>query len=680
MLKASYGRFDSKGNVDVQAAHVYPQMQSDAEGVSHALEAMEKGTIRLTKAQQVEIRNLDQANKALAKAGLSPVGKAALTTNATYSGEKMMNQALANGGLSGKETAASLGRTSNMGMAVVSKQMSNAGKLSAAQIGKGATAMQKALEAEAAALSANTVVVDKATDDIVAKQKAAGKEVVEFGQIWDKAEKSIQKENAAFVKEQRLLQKEYAQLRIMTTKLTKAQEKVLADAGMSAKNVSRTSRAGNAVNRTVITGAAGTSDSRRGNVESKTILASTKAFDKVAGELRKKGAFAVTNYNAGMMSKIPEATKTGAKVSAAAAKGVQTAQQSNSPSKLFAKLGGDAVSGYVNGILGGTSKAKDAGAKLAGSAAQGAAGSPQVNATAQQKNTAALNGSTASIQRVTLAARTQAVVIQGFNAMTVAATASLGFVARNAKLMGGVLMKGSAKLSGVMGAATGAIFAMSMFEGPMQQLSQKIMPFVFGLTAVQQLLPLFSNPWMIAIGAVVALGASIWYLNKTTNDAADASAEYARTMMGAAADAQKFSDQFGKLSNMEKGAARRLKRETGESMSEGDIASAKEFTEAEFGKEFIERIKSAQNFGGTNEAATALANNLTRQIANGTISESLAKAIANEVGIALDDQDIGISAIMSINEIVGPNGDDYLKDPLRITTELLVNAVALMRL
>ena len=675
--KASYGRFDSKGNVDVQAAHVYPQMQSDAEGVSHALDAMEKGTIRLTKAQQVEIRNLDQANKALAKAGLPPVGKAALTTNATYSGEKMMNQALANGGLSGKETAASLGRTSNMGMSVISKQMSNAGKLSAAQIGKGATAMQKALEAEAAALSANTVVVDKATDEIVAKYNAAGKEVVEFGQIWDKAEKSIQKENAAFVKEQRLLQKEYAQLRIMTTKLTKAQEKVLADAGMSAKNVSRTSRAGNAVNRTVITGAAGTSDSRRGNVESKTILASTRAFDKVSGELRKKGAYAVTNYNTGMMSKIPETTKTGAKVSAAAAKGVQTAQQSNSPSKLFAKLGGDAVSGYVNGILGGTSKAKDAGAKLAGSAAQGAAGSPQVNAAAQQKNTAALNGSTASIQRVTLATRTQALVIQGFNAMTVAATTSLGFVARNAKLMGGVLMRGSGKLSGLMGAATGAVFAMSMFEGPMQQLSQKIMPFVFGLGAIQQLLPLFTNPWMIAIGAVVALGASIWYLNKTTNDAADASAEYARTMMGASADAQKFSDQFGKLSNMEKGAARKLKRETGESMSEGDIASAKEFTEAEFGKEFIDRIKSAQNFGGTNEAATALANNLTRQIANGTISASLAKAIANEVGTALDDQDIGISAIMNINEILGPNGNDYLKDPLRITTELLVNSRSL---
>ena len=675
--KGSYGRFDSKGNVDIQAAHVYPQMQSDAEGVSHALDALEKGTIRLTKAQQVEIRNLDQANKALAKAGLTPVGKAALTTNATYSGEKMMNQALANGGLSGKETAASLGRTSNMGMSVVSKQMSNAGKLSAAQIGKGATAMQKALEAEAAALSANTVVVDKATDDIVAKQKAAGKEVVEFGQIWDKAEKSIQKENAAFVKEQRLLQKEYAQLRIMTTKLTKAQEKVLADAGMSAKNVSRTSRAGNAVNRTVITGAAGTSDSRRGNVESKTILASTKAFDKVAGELRKKGAFAVTNYNAGMMSKIPETTKTGSKVVTAAAKGIQVTQKSNSPSKLFAKLGGDAVAGYVNGILGGTSKAKNAGAKLAGSAAQGAAGSPQVNATAQQKNTAALNGSTASIQRVTLAARTQAVVIQGFNTMTLAATASLGFVARKARLMGGILMRGSGKLSGIVGAATGAVFAMSMFEGPMQQLSQKIMPFVFGIGAIQQLLPLFSNPWMIAIGAVVALGASIWYLNKTTNDAADASAEYARTMMGAAADAQKFSDQFGNLSNMEKGAARKLKRETGESMSEGDIASAKEFIEAEFGKEFIERIKSAQNFGGTNEAATALANNLTRQIANGTISESLAKAIANEVGTALDDQDIGISAIMNINEIIGPNGDDYLKDPLRITTELLVNSRSL---
>ena len=360
-------------------------------------------------------------------------------------------------------------------------------------------------------------------------------------------------------------------------------------------------------------------------------------------------------YSAGVTSTVPQAEKAGATLPTAAAKGVQVTQKSNSPAKLFAKLGLDAVAGYVNGIVSGASKARSAGAKLANSAAQGAAGSPQVNAAAQQRNTAALNGSTSAIQRVTLAARAQAVVIQGFNTMTLAATSALGVVARNAKKMGGVLMRGSGKLSAVMGSATGAVFAMSMFEGPMQELSQKIMPFVFGLTAVQQLLPLFSNPWMIAIGAIVAVGGSLWYLNKLATDTIIAQREYTKALYGSAKEIEAFGEFTGQMSKSEKDRLRKL-NDAGAGVSKEELTQAQSYLQGDSGKEFLESIKMVQDRDGQERAAKAVVDRLTRAVLQGSLSAELARAIASEVGVAMDNNNLGLVASVEINDIFGPDG------------------------
>ena len=300
--------------------------------------------------------------------------------------------------------------------------------------------------------------------------------------------------------------------------------------------------------------------------------------------------------------------------------------------------------------------------------------------TAQNGLTQAFSGIQATLrqrqaaeQRAVTATNQQIAAQSKFTVVTNAAAKAMQKAAVGIKKFGSTLMKGSMKLSTGMGAATGAIFAMSMVEGPMQQLAQQIMPATFGLMAIQQLLPLLKNPWIALAAAVAAVAVGVWYLNKTTKDAAEASAKYAKTMMGAREDIQKYSDQFGKLSNIEKEAQRKIQRETGESVDEESLSEAKGFIEAEVGKELIKRVKSAQSSGGADEAAKALAQNLARQIAAGTISESLANAISYEVANAVGDQDIAIDSIMNVDQILGPNGNDYLKDPLYITTQLVTN-------
>ena len=141
-----------------------------------------------------------------------------------------------------------------------------------------------------------------------------------------------------------------------------------------------------------------------------------------------------------------------------------------------------AVEGYVLALKGGNKAAQAAGAGLAKASATGAAsGSPQVNAVAQQKNTVALNGSTASLQRVVTSSRLVVVAQTGFAAATNVATSAMGIVAKSAKGMAGMMKRHSGKISGGLGGLTSLVFAASMFEGPMQEMSQKIMPAVLVL-------------------------------------------------------------------------------------------------------------------------------------------------------------------------------------------------------
>ena len=126
-------------------------------------------------------------------------------------------------------------------------------------------------------------------------------------------------------------------------------------------------------------------------------------------------------------------------------------------------------------------------------------------------------------QQVVTASRRQVVAQNAMTSATNVATAAMTTVATSAKRFGAMLMQGSMKMTGFLGALSGGVFALSMFEGQFQDIAQKAMPVVMGLSALQMILPLLKNPWMALIAAVAAVAATIWFLNKSANDAIDAS-------------------------------------------------------------------------------------------------------------------------------------------------------------
>ena len=656
--KASYGRFGRGGNPDVQAAHVFPQMQSSAEGVDKAMQELEKGTIKLTKVQETELRNLSQANKVLASKGLPPIGKAALTTNLTYGGEKMMNQALANTGLSGKETAASLSRTKKFGMDIIKKQMEATGNLSQKQIVGGSKAMQQALEQQARKLSKNTVVVDDANSKMAQNLRNSGKEVVEFGTLWDRAEKQIAPQHKAFVKEQQALNKQYAQLRIMTTKLTKEQEKALKAAGMSARNIEK---AGN--NRVAITGAAGTSTSRRGNVESKSLLSSKMGFDKVASDLRRSGAFAMQNYATGLKEATPKAEAQAAK----SVKQVQTAAKKAdgqaSPSKVWAQIGKNSVLGYVNSLKAGQKDAKAAGAALPAAAAAGAkttqgglAASPNQSnqrlAALQNQRATTTQQAIVADQKIVAASNAQVIAQNRFTTATNVASAAMSKIGASAATFGRALVKGSGKLSAVTGSMTGLVFAMSMIPGPLQNFAQQILPATFVLTALQQFLPMLANPWVLMVAAVAAVGVGLWKVESDAKKLQTSITEMAIASDGSAAAFRELSAEIGNMRPSEEWNAV-LSGITTED-DQAQLTAGQEFLETDAGKSMKERASKVSG----KERAETISRELTESMALGVITEETAKGVAAAMSLAFNDPALGQSVVRNISEFSARNAKD----------------------
>jgi hypothetical protein len=86
------------------------------------------------------------------------------------------------------------------------------------------------------------------------------------------------------------------------------------------------------------------------------------------------------------------------------------------------------------------------------------------------------------------------------------------------------------------------------------------------------------------------------------------------------------------------------------------------------GKELLSSIELVKKQGG--DAVTALRNQLAQSIVAGVITPEEANAIAVDIGLAMKDQSISLNTTASLNTLLGPNGENLEKDPLKIIAEI----------
>jgi hypothetical protein len=129
-----------------------------------------------------------------------------------------------------------------------------------------------------------------------------------------------------------------------------------------------------------------------------------------------------------------------------------------------------------------------------------------------------------------------------------------------------------------------------------------------------------------------------------------------------------IAKQFGTQTNAQKARIAAVERAGGQEIGQEAQAKSAEFVQSEAGKQMLKDIGTVKAGGGN--AVEALRNQLSSAIVAGAIGTEEARAIAAEVGTALGDQSIAVGVSGELTKLMGPNGEDMLKNLSSITAEI----------
>jgi TP901 family phage tail tape measure protein len=196
-----------------------------------------------------------------------------------------------------------------------------------------------------------------------------------------------------------------------------------------------------------------------------------------------------------------------------------------------------------------------------------------------------------------------------------------------------------------------------------------------GASAVAGLAPMFAG--MGPIGwvttAAVALGGSLYLLDRNTKKAAEAQS---KLVDSTSATTEKMS-AIGQITG-NVGASEISARKRSTSVSDryttgferGKQQFGATFLESEVGADvmstFVKNMKS-----GTDTAARQMALQLAGYISDGVMSAEQARSVASQIGINLNNQTLTSQISGQLLNLVGPGGEDLLINPLEVRVRLV---------
>jgi TP901 family phage tail tape measure protein len=212
-----------------------------------------------------------------------------------------------------------------------------------------------------------------------------------------------------------------------------------------------------------------------------------------------------------------------------------------------------------------------------------------------------------------------------------------------------------------VGGQTGAMVGSFALPMLMPMISKAAGPLIASLN--------ISAAAFTGIAAPLALaGFAIYKLNKQVSDAEKSGAEFTNAMYGSAKTIEGIAKQFGNQTNAQKARIAAVERAGGQEIGEEAQAKSAEFVQSDAGKQMLKDVATVKAGGGN--AVEALRNQLSSAIVAGAIGTEEARAIAAEVGTALGDQSIAVGVSGELTKLMGPNGEDMLKNLSSITAEI----------
>jgi len=231
------------------------------------------------------------------------------------------------------------------------------------------------------------------------------------------------------------------------------------------------------------------------------------------------------------------------------------------------------------------------------------------------------------------------------------------------------------RVGSVAGPAAGALGMASM--GAFMTGNNNLGMGLMGASAVTSMLPMLMNPYVAAAAAAAALAGGFLLLSKNLEQSAKKQAEFVKATSGTA---QKM-EEVGKITGAV-GASQIMerRRRSGSFGAYNDAQRAgsmfgDKFLQSDLGKNMVKGFVENMEKFGSKQAASDFALQLSTYVSDGVLTAEQAEGIAEQIGIQLGNQKYGIEIKGNIRSIIGPNGEDLAKDPLRIRTQIIAQAI-----
>jgi len=215
----------------------------------------------------------------------------------------------------------------------------------------------------------------------------------------------------------------------------------------------------------------------------------------------------------------------------------------------------------------------------------------------------------------------------------------------------------------------------AVMAGAMMGAPEGFTKMMLGVSVISSILPLMTNPWMLAIAAVVGTGALLLKFNNDIKKAREAGINLAKAMTMSADDVKELSMMTGKPSASEI-ADRRRKNILGGGITEPQRQFGQNVLESEFGKKLLADVQTLSKTGmQPKDVAKNISTQLGQAVLQGVITMKEAASIASALGEKLGSYEIPLNITGNLNQIFGPNGENLKTDPLRIALEIKKDSI-----
>lgn len=353
--------------------------------------------------------------------------------------------------------------------------------------------------------------------------------------------------------------------------------------------------------------------------------------------------------------------------------GANKALEAQSPSKKARRAGKNAADGFIEGAKSGQDEATQAGKAHARKAAEGVESEqPRARAAGAKVGQAVASGAEAT------SAGPRDLAGTGLTGMF--NRSSLGQKFNNSKF--GQRMNARAafapetnptkalvgKATGIGMGVTSALAVASAVPGPIGETAQKALP-VAG--AVTSMLPMLTSPIGAAVVAIGALAGAVYMQKKAFDDAQNATLDFAEKVGASTQAVEGFSKFAGTVSATELMRKRREQGVNPFQIQTGKTTWGQSFVQSEAGKAQFNNVKQDIKQNGAAAAQSNIVAQAASAVMSGAMSAQQARSYVAAIGEQLGDATFAIRANAQLISMLGPNGENVLKDGLSIRTKLI---------